>query len=477
MSASNIVFVITGHVREELEHDNLFNLLQFFCYRLHKTSDNVQVSVVLDSWNESYPKRSWRSIDRSKNKHITVTDIMKYFQCQQIKRKLSQLPFQILSVVVRDDDYLQLNGNTDSTAVISHTPCPVICWKRMWYSKHNAMKFVCQTFHTVNTIVINTRFDICHYFSKEHIVFQFFEFLRIRKVVENKDDLYFLKLVYDLKEGITNQRLLWNCDNILFSSANTMIKVTSHFHNNLDNILNLPLYNNKIMHQENFVFYEALDKNWVLSLKPPKWTFISVTKTSSTSFVNYFNNHYKKYFHCSNCHDNYCTNDNNSIIIVRDIKQRFFSMYKYWKYGADDTLYFPNEKNKEKLQHINVLDFISILQTNKEELLYHSGYLWNQHFANTTDWIKDTKYENIIVIKFEPEKMNEKMQCLLTTLNIPTDNILLSKVNVSHNTPEIEKEFKKYSIQLDIFLKSYFKKDFELLHDIEKNPESFKLVI
>ena len=102
-----------------------------------------------------------------------------------------------------------------------------------------------------------------------------------------------------------------------------------------------------------------------------------------------------------------CSNNNNSIIIVRDAKSRFLSIYKYWKNGAIDTHYKPSSYYKEKNKDITILDFINIWKTNKEYLL--TDFTWDQHFHNITEWIGNTEYKNIIIIKYEKD-LNNKIQ-------------------------------------------------------------------
>ena len=65
-----------------------------------------------------------------------------------------------------------------------------------------------------------------------------------------------------------------------------------------------------------------------------RYSFIHPTKTGGGACEDFFRNNYSEYI--KSCgHIIKCKNDNNSIIIVRDIYDRFISMYKYWKYGSD----------------------------------------------------------------------------------------------------------------------------------------------
>ena len=116
-----------------------------------------------------------------------------------------------------------------------------------------------------------------------------------------------------------------------------------------------------------------------------KYTFIHPTKSGGTSIDEYFIKHYKDFINNSSCHKNTCNDNNNSIIVVRDVQSRFLSMYKYWKNGS--------EKWKRVKKDASLLDFITLLKTNKKKLC--GGVINMHHFDNTTAWIK-TDYKNAI---------------------------------------------------------------------------------
>ena len=201
------------------------------------------------------------------------------------------------------------------------------------------------------------------------------------------------------------------------------------------------------------------------------YTFIHPTKTGGTAVEEYFKKYYSEYI-IGKGHNTKCTNNNNPIIIVRDVKSRFLSMYKYWKNGAIDTKYKYDNNCKDIHKDVTILEFIDILKTDKTKL--YCSFIWNLHFENITTWIENTNYKNIIIIKYEKD-LNEKIQKLINFLDIPNKNIQLPIVNVSvsidneHdllNDPDVNK-----------FIEEYFKNDIKLLNSIQNNPELFKLVI
>jgi hypothetical protein len=200
------------------------------------------------------------------------------------------------------------------------------------------------------------------------------------------------------------------------------------------------------------------------------YTFIHPTKTGGTAIEDYFKKHYYKYI-TGSAHERKCTNKNNPIIVVRDPRSRFLSMYKYWKNGAIDTIYKCDNGWKEKHKDISMLDFIDTLKNNKTKL--YNKFIWGQHFDNITTWIEDTDYKNIIIIKYEND-LNEKIQKLINCLDIPNKYIPLPKVNISAS---IDNENELNHPDVNNFIEEYFKDDIKLLNTIQNNPELFKLVI
>ena len=204
-----------------------------------------------------------------------------------------------------------------------------------------------------------------------------------------------------------------------------------------------------------------------------KYTFIHPTKCGGTACEECFKQYYNQYI-VGWGHNNICSNSNNPIIIVRDVKSRFISMFKYWKSGSINWSFQRNKNFINENKDSSILDFILILKTNKKKL--YGPFLGHHHFANTSYWIGNTEYKNIIVIKYVPD-LNEKIKILLNILNIPNKNILIPKINISKTIDKDVELFEKYNTQIDEFIEIYFNKDIKLINMIEKTPEIFKLVI
>lgn len=203
-----------------------------------------------------------------------------------------------------------------------------------------------------------------------------------------------------------------------------------------------------------------------------EYTFIHPTKSGGTALENYFEEHYKNYIN-GRGHSNKCTNNNNPIMVVRDVKSRFYSMYKYWKNGAIDGKYIRNQNWKITHKDISIFDFIHLLKNDNKKKLSHT-FTWSEHFKNTSTWIdKKTHYKNIIIIKYDDD-LNDKIQKLIDILGIKQKNIIVPHKNVSNN---INCECDLDDIYVNKFINEYFADDIELINKIDNNPEIFKLVI
>jgi hypothetical protein len=216
-------------------------------------------------------------------------------------------------------------------------------------------------------------------------------------------------------------------------------------------------------------------QNYIIPIIPiiptnhPIYTFIHPTKTAGTSTENFFKEHYSSYI-TGNGHITKCTNDNNPIIIVRDVYSRFLSIYYYWKNGAIDTQFKRNETFTKQYNNVTIKQFIKLLQ-NKEYTSLFRGFTWASHFLPISHWIDNTQYKNIIIIRYE-KNLNDKIQTLLNILKIPNKGIPLPLVNITNrdSKEELDEQDKE-------FVKTYFKDDVELIKTIKTSPHFFKLVI
>jgi hypothetical protein len=201
-----------------------------------------------------------------------------------------------------------------------------------------------------------------------------------------------------------------------------------------------------------------------------KFTFIHPTKSGGTSIINILKNYYSKFFileknEINNIHKTVCLDNNNPIILVRDPVDRFISMYKYWKYGSEKY----NQRTfryKFYIKNMNIKHYIHLIKI-KSPILKNS-YTWDKHYAPTTDWIKVTNYNNLIVIRYCKD-LNIPFQKMINAFKIPNLNVSVPHSNVSKSKEEIVLDDDDLQ-----FITEYFKKDYELINLINTNPRSFR---
>ena len=203
------------------------------------------------------------------------------------------------------------------------------------------------------------------------------------------------------------------------------------------------------------------------------YSFIHPTKCGGTICIMYLYTYYKEHFSI-NDHKVLCTNTNNPVIIVRDVLSRFFSMFKYWKYGGDYTF----RRSKEFIEmnkDVTIIDFITLLKEKATNKLYQD-FTWEDHFRRTSYWINNTDYKNIIIIKYDSD-LNFKIQTLINKLSIPNKAKQLPHINTSLLQNDDLTFFLENIDYVNSFVNDYFQDDVKLISAIDNHPELFKLVI
>lgn len=202
-------------------------------------------------------------------------------------------------------------------------------------------------------------------------------------------------------------------------------------------------------------------------------TFVHVTKTSGTTFEQYFKKYHPK--HISGVgHTHTCSNSKNPIIIIRDPVDRFVSMFKYWRNGAESGKYTRDERWNPKCESIN--DFIGLLERNDQgfkKKFLHRDFTTHLHFAEQTNWLKPSDYKKAIVITYDKHAMDEKMKSLLNYLNIEAKGLPLPKTNVTKHVDSIDTVIDEQHMAS---LKRMFAADYRLWHMVTCHPSRFKKV-
>ena len=201
-----------------------------------------------------------------------------------------------------------------------------------------------------------------------------------------------------------------------------------------------------------------------------RYTFVNPPKTGGNACEKYFDTYYKEHVKAVG-HFNCCNNSNNPIVVIRDVVDRFISTYKYWKYGAIDTIFKRNSEFMKKYKNYTIQDFVVLLQNDCIDDL-HQTFTFDDHFKQQTDWISDVGYSNLIVIIYEHDLTN-KLEQLTTLLGINDPSAKLDKINITKGADE--------DIQLTeddhAFIKKYYADDFALIDTIRQHPELFISVI
>ena len=201
-----------------------------------------------------------------------------------------------------------------------------------------------------------------------------------------------------------------------------------------------------------------------------RYAFIRPTKVGGTSVGDFLSQNYSSFFYRPNpdryVHHNYCGDVDNPVIIFRDPIDRFYSIFKFWKFGSESN---PRSlKFLREYEHYNINNFIRLIQDKQFQTL-QQGFFRALHIAPQFYWYTGF-LENIIVIKYSRD-LQEPINKLLDFLNIKQKPITLSATNISK---DLSKE--TLSSQNLKWINKYYRRDYELLDMIE-NKQRFKHVI
>jgi hypothetical protein len=244
--------MIRGHIRSSFETPYLFNTIKYL-------SLNNDLEIYIHTWDIFQSKISWRNLEE-KNTKVTAEIINNYF------KELSPL---IKKIIIENDKHIVLHGYREGFIVNA----PLIGWKNMWYGQYKLIEYIKQNVIKQNVIkqnvplvkhnvikqnvnkqndplVINMRFDL---FDNSIV----FDFMTVLKFINNV--IYYKNLTNQTLSKnifIKNHPRCFGIDNIYIGNINTMHTLISHFHYNLDHIINIYFFNKKIKCHEVLVFLE-----------------------------------------------------------------------------------------------------------------------------------------------------------------------------------------------------------------------------
>jgi len=211
--------MIRGHIRNSFNDDQLYNLVK-------DISKKNSIKIYIHTWNILQSNVSWRKMDRI-DINVNENLIKKYF------RDLSK---DIQQMIIEDDRYIKLEGDTHG--MISLSQCPKIAWKNMWYGKKQIIDVIKKDIIDIDEPIVNIRFDI---FSNSNS----FNHNFISKIIENKSEIS-NKIIFAFDKEFMG------VDNFYIGNLNTMVNLIYNFHYNLDSILQ----RHYVFNQEYIVFRE-----------------------------------------------------------------------------------------------------------------------------------------------------------------------------------------------------------------------------
>ena len=181
-------------------------------------------------------------------------------------------------------------------------------------------------------------------------------------------------------------------------------------------------------------------------------TFIHVPKTSGSSVVEFLKNYDFKILG----HEHFLKDDV-AVLVIREPIDRFQSSYNYWKHYCIE--------DKKCDESVTVSHFIEYIKTNNSIL--YTTRTWDVHYLPQSNYMATENYKKAIVIRYDKDKMESKLNSLLEYLNIENKNIKLNHNNKS-TTYTI-------NIQQDdlLWLMQYYKDDFDLWNKLNTSTDLF----
>jgi hypothetical protein len=221
--------MIRGHIRSSFETPYLYNTIKYL-------SLNNELEIYIHTWDIIQCNISWRKIEE-KNTKVNEELIHNYF------KDLSPL---INHIIIENDKNIILHGYKEGFIVNA----PLIGWKNMWYGQFKLIEYIKNNVKNTNQLVVNMRFDL---FDNSIV----FDFMNVLKFINNV--IYYKNITNaTLSKNIfiKNHPRCFGIDNIYIGNINTMYTLVYHFQHNLDHIINIYFFNNKLKCHEVLVFLE-----------------------------------------------------------------------------------------------------------------------------------------------------------------------------------------------------------------------------
>lgn len=187
--------------------------------------------------------------------------------------------------------------------------------------------------------------------------------------------------------------------------------------------------------------------------------FVHIPKTGGQSISDYLNLRTEK------AHSLRCDSNGSYFTVVREPISRFDSMYRFWRNGS--TEHRRDHVFKKKVQDVTVKDYICMIQEQKSDLCH--AFTTDAHVKPQSYWIPRDSWPNVVVIRYQSD-MKVQLQKILEYLGRSQTKALPLR-NVSNGSRETLDEYDL------LWVREYYKDDFELWDHVNNSPELFKNVI
>jgi hypothetical protein len=191
-----MIVVLRGHVRESLDTNELYSLLE----KLDRVFD---IKLYIQTWSIKQNSLSWRPMEED-NTPVTKELILDY---------LKGLAVKVKKIIILNENDIVLNGQTEG--FIGKTTMPIKGWKYMLAG----MKSILDEIYDIDNALL-TRFDILKFKSQKYIVNY--------AQTQVTDDILF-------SHGLYNDTSV-ECDNLMLAKLESFIELLNEL-NHLDEVI------------------------------------------------------------------------------------------------------------------------------------------------------------------------------------------------------------------------------------------------
>jgi hypothetical protein len=152
-----------------------------------------------------------------------------------------------------------------------------------------------------------------------------------------------------------------------------------------------------------------------------------------------------------------------SVVVIREPLDRFQSMYRFWKYGSNGCVRAPGQ-----FERYSVGDYIDMICNRSRVLL--TSFTREEHYLPQSYWLPEESYSSSIVVRYCAD-MEGPVRSLFSYLGISVPFSTFNRLNVSKGVPVV------LSVEEEMWVREYYKVDFELWAKLQCQPALFKKVV